>query len=287
MARCVGSFCSRALGSAAAISSSRGCSRHFSAARSSAIARAAALGLVMPTASDIDYGPEFQPLAQLTCGLLMVPHGQTPSNERMLFQSHRDGPENALTEKGVAMADRGALAFAQEYGTLIRAKPENWLFYRSPLQRTATTARCYTEALRKAGVEVTEPVIDPDLIEINQGSWHGLSVDDLAGGSGGGAESDMALRYRDGCFVAKALDGSGESRLELMTRVAIWLRKLEELHGGRRRNIVVFGHGTFQNSVEVLLRAVPGKTPVEVFSRNVTGSSHLRRGEVHLLAPVM
>lgn len=275
--------------SGTASSSSQGC-RRLSAAALSQVDRAGALGLVLPAASDItpvDYGPEYRPPAQLTCGLLMVPHGQTPSNERMLFQSHRDGPENALTQKGVAMAERGAVAFARDYGPLIRAQPESWMFYRSPLSRTETTARSYTRALREAGVDVPDPIVDPDLIEINQGSWHGLSVGGLAGMSGGGAESAMALRYRDGCFVAKALDGSGESRLDVMTRVASWLRRLEELHGGRRRNIVVFGHGTFQNSVEVLLRSIPGKSPVEVFSRNVSGSSHLRRGEVHVLAPTL
>eukprot|EP00971_Amphidinium_carterae_P268108 5319145-Amphidinium_carterae.1 len=35
-------------------------------------------------------------------------------------------------------------------------------------------------------------------------------------------------------------------------------------HGGSNAKVLVFGHGTFQNAVEVLLRAYPRMPPQEV-----------------------
>jgi len=236
--------------------------------------------------NSLAYSPDFQPVVRLSCGLIMVPHGKTPSNVRLLFQNHSDsGPESWLIPEGVAMAKAGAAAFVQEYGPVLCANPNNWVMYCSPLSRTKATAEPYVAALREAGACVPEPTVDPDLIEINQGSWHGQTVQDLKT-AGRLEDAELAEQYRaHGSFLAKPVDGSGECILQVIVRAAAWLQKMERLHGGSDTNILVFGHGTFQNSVETLLQSYPDKTPTHIFSR-VSGGSHLRRGEAHLLAPL-
>ena len=47
------------------------------------------------------------------------------------------------------------------------------------------------------------------------------------------------------------------------------------------RYVVAFGHGTFQNACEVVLRCYD-KPPAAVFTR-APGESHLRRGYAHVL----
>jgi len=241
---------------------------------------AESLGLVL-AGSSVDYAPGYAPPAKLACRLIMVPHGQTPSNVGLLFQSHADGgPDQTLTESGVEMARRGAAAFAEDFGPELRAGPDRWAFYRSPLSRTAQTAAQYEATLAEAGIPVASPGVDARLIEIDAGSWHGFTVDGLAA-AGRAEDAEAAAAYRGGSFLARPLDGSGESLLELIARAAEWLRELQGRHAAGD-TVVVFGHGTFQNAVEVLLRCYPEKSPAQVFSR-VSGGSHLRRGEAHLL----
>ena len=49
--------------------------------------------------------------------------------------------------------------------------------------------------------------------------------------------------------------------------------------------VVIFGHGTFQNAVESLLRTFgDAKQPPEIFAR-AKGASHLRRGFPHNVYP--
>eukprot|EP00930_Biecheleria_cincta_P097081 TRINITY_DN8880_c0_g1_i1.p1 TRINITY_DN8880_c0_g1~~TRINITY_DN8880_c0_g1_i1.p1 ORF type:complete len:290 (-),score=31.34 TRINITY_DN8880_c0_g1_i1:156-1025(-) len=243
------------------------------------------LGFSVPSHGLIEYSKDFKPVANLTCGLLMVPHGQTPSNVKLLFQNHSDGgPDQALTPRGHAMARKGAKAFLAGYGDALRGTSDRWVFYRSPLSRTGETAGHYTSILQEAGIVVPKLIEDPHLIEINAGSWHGLTVEGLAS-SGRVADAVAATAYRGGSFAATAVDGSGESLLDLMARSAKWVKDLQERHGSAGTNVVVFGHGTFQNSVETLLRTYPEKSPAQIFSR-ISGGSHLQRGEVHVLSPI-
>lgn len=246
---------------------------------------AASLGLRLGDSGSLSYAPDYRPPVGLSCGLVMVPHGKTPANEKHLFQSHSDGPHSQLTAEGVAMAEQGALAFAEEYGATFRDHPDGWPLYRSPLTRTAATALPYLSALRSLGLEVPEPTEDTGLLEITHGSWDGRSVDDLEA-AGHPDEAAEGRRYRDGSFAAKALDGSGESKLEVIARAAEWLKALEARHGGQDVNVLAFGHGTFQNSVELLLRCLPELAPEQLFNRNPTGGSHIRRGRAHILAPL-
>ena len=243
------------------------------------IAAAASLGFELSTGGDIKYSDGYTAVS-LSCGLLAVPHGKTLSNQRHLFQDHSDSQLSQLLPEGIQMARRGAAAFVQEYDEQLRLN--SWRIFRSPLNRTAATAEQYVLALREVGVEVQVDV-DPNLIEINHGSWAGLTVSELAD-AGRTRDAELGQQYRDGSFVARATDGSGESKLNVLCRAAEWLKALESELGGKSTNVLVFGHGTFQNCLELLLRCYPQKSADEIFSRDPTGGSHLRRGETHLLA---
>eukprot|EP00933_Yihiella_yeosuensis_P050363 TRINITY_DN48169_c0_g1_i1.p1 TRINITY_DN48169_c0_g1~~TRINITY_DN48169_c0_g1_i1.p1 ORF type:complete len:298 (+),score=51.62 TRINITY_DN48169_c0_g1_i1:59-895(+) len=243
------------------------------------------LGFYFPTPLALEYNADFRPPVQLTCGLIMVPHGKTPANIEHLFQSHSDAQHSQLTPEGREMAVRGAKSFAETYGGMMRDSLDDWVLYRSPLTRTADTAAPYLEALRAVDTHVAEPIVDKAIIEITHGSWDGFTVKDLDS-AGRSADSEAAKQYREGSFTAKALDGSGESKIEVVARASEWLRWLEAKHGGGNTNVLVFGHGTFQNSVEILLRCYPDLTIDRIFSRNVTGGSHLKRGEAHILSPI-
>lgn len=189
-----------------------------------------------------------------------------------------------LLPEGITGAERGAAAFAHDFGPLIRAQLNNWVLYCSPLTRTKDTALPYVSALREAGILVPEPTVDDALIEINHGTWSTKSVQALR--DEGRDDAERAAEYRDGSFVAKTQDGSGEAILDVVVRAADWLRELEARHGSSRTNVLVFGHGTFQNAVELLMRVHPDKSPTQLFSR-VSGGSHLRRGEAHLIADLV
>mmetsp|Transcript_45673 Transcript_45673/g.106019 ORF Transcript_45673/g.106019 Transcript_45673/m.106019 type:complete len:329 (-) Transcript_45673:6-992(-) len=245
--------------------------------------RAKKLGFELLPDGQLRYMKDFKPLVNLTCVLVMVPHGQTPSNVELLFQNHSDGGyEQLLTPEGRHMVHAGAAEFIDKYGTVLHETAADWVLYRSPLNRTAQTAEIYMEAFDAAGIEVPQPVVDRGLIEIDAGSWHGYTVEGL-GQAGREVDAEAAMRYRSGSFEAKASDGSGESLIDLMARAAKWLGELERRHGGSNAKVLVFGHGTFQNAVEVLLRAYPRMPPQEVFARG-PGRGHLRRGAVHLIA---
>lgn len=246
---------------------------------------AAALGFDVEEGDTLAYKADYTPPTALSCGLIMVPHGKTQSNNEHLFQDHSDSALSQLLPEGVEMARRGAAEFVQQYAESMKGNLDTWVLYRTPLSRTTTTADCYVAALREAGVEVPDPIVDPLLLEINQGSWAGLSVDGLAAA---GREQDavLARAYRDASFFAKATDGSGESKLDVLRRSADWLRVLEARHGSAKCNVLVFGHGTFQNCVELLLKCYPDKSAADIFNRNPSGGSHLRRGEVHILTPL-
>jgi len=183
------------------------------------------------------------------------------------------------------MAQRGAQRAVAIYADAMRKNISQWVTYRSPLNRTAATASPYVSLFREAGVEFPEPVVDPAVIELTHGSWAGVSLKGLQE-SGRSEEADVAAAYRASSFLAKPIDGSGESKLDVLARAAEWLKQLERRHGRQQRNVIVFGHGTFQNCVELLLRRYPEKSVSELFDRNPTGSSHLRRGEVHVLSPI-
>lgn len=207
---------------------------------------------------------------RLKCrALLMVPHGRTPSNEKLLFQSHAESANSRLLPESLDEARAGADAFLDAFGGGLGS----CRFSRSPLGRCAETARCYEEVFARRGLDAPAVAVDRALIEIDNGRWHGKTVDELAGAERAAAE---AHRY-GGDFGARPSDG--ESTLDVLERAAEWLAAVDERDDAI---VVAFGHGMFQNAAEVVLRTYGDRPPADVFTR-VPGASHLRRGRHHVL----
>ena len=238
-----------------------------------AAARVRALGLEETSPGILGYAADYAPPRLALEKLIMVPHGRTPSNERMLFQSHAEGPNATLLPSSLDEAARGAEAFLAEHGARYAASPAEFRFSRSPLRRCVETAAVYLDAFEKRGLARPEVAVDEGLLEIDHASWHGLTVAEISAGP----ERDAAAKYRAGDFFAKPRDG--ESNVDVIERARAWL---DGALPKERVVYVAFGHGTFQNAAEVSLRVFRRKTPAEVFSRQ-PGRSHLRRGWPHVL----
>ena len=222
-------------------------------------ARVAALGLVELRPGVVAYARHYAPPVVPLRSLIMVPHGRTPSNVRLLFQSHAEGPNATLLPESLDDA----------------AAPETFAFARSPLRRCAQTAEAYAARFAARGFPPLDVAVDGRLLEIDHASWHGLTVDEVPAGP----ERAAAERYRAGDFYAKPSDG--ESNVDVLERARAWL---EDPPAARDQHLVVFGHGTFQNAAEVVLRCLGDREPADVFSR-APGRSHLRRGFPHALYP--
>ena len=78
---------------------------------SSMAARVAALGLVELRPGVVAYAQHYAPPVVPLRSLVMVPHGRTPSNVRLLFQSHAEGPNATLLPESLDDAAAGADAF--------------------------------------------------------------------------------------------------------------------------------------------------------------------------------
>ena len=209
--------------------------------------------------------------------LVMIPHGRTPSNQKLLFQSHAEGPDSILIPESLKDCELGALDFCANWGARLRSRPSDFVFLRSPLVRTAQTAEVYWRVLKENGFPTTDVEVDEGLLEIDHASWHGCTPAEL------GNDKAAALAYRSGCFFASPEDG--ESNVDLLERCQEWLSQLNDR--ARGKTVVCFGHGTFQNGIETLLQSLSGAQggplpPAAVFTRR-PGESHLRRGFAHLV----
>ena len=71
---------------------------------SSMAARVAALGLVELRPGVVAYAQHYAPPVVPLRSLIMVPHGRTPSNARLLFQSHAEGPNATLLPESLVAA---------------------------------------------------------------------------------------------------------------------------------------------------------------------------------------
>jgi alpha-ribazole phosphatase len=91
----------------------------------------------------------------------LIRHGQTTWNAERRYQGRRDAP---LTELGRTQMRRLAAALASEP---VRA------VYTSPL------GRCRWGAERIAAQHGLEPIVEPDLVELDHGILEGLRVDEM------------------------------------------------------------------------------------------------------------
>jgi broad specificity phosphatase PhoE len=137
-------------------------------------------------------------------------HGETEWNQQRRFQGRLD---SALTETGIEQARRAG-------GTLQRviADATDFLIVTSPLGRARETARLICETLN---VDFARVEVDPRLVEIDLGSWVGLTREevekrwhDLVHGAG---RYDWYFRSPD-----------GERFEDLADRLAAWLTSARE-----------------------------------------------------------
>ena len=223
----------------------------------------------------LDYSSSFTPSLLNLEALIFIPHGKTPSNEKLLFQSHKESQNSKLLESSLKDTEEGARVLISQYHTRLKSNPSDFIFLRSPLQRTGETAEVYLNQLCKVMNDTPEVEVDPALLEIDHASWHGKTVSELCGD-----DKELAMSYRSGSFVAAPHDG--ESNLDLLFRCSTWLKSIENKYSDKV--VCVFGHGTFQNGVETLLCSYGATPPSTVFTR-VPGQSHLKRGFPHAVFP--
>jgi broad specificity phosphatase PhoE len=229
-------------------------------------ARLSRLGLRLGPLGAPTLVASFAPPRPRVGALVLIPHGRTPSNQRLIFQDHSEGPDATLLPESLVEAGKGAEVFLDAFGDRL----ERCSFRRSPLHRCAQTWEAYTAVFADRGLEVPEIAVDEALVEIDHASWHGKTVDDLEG-----ADRAAAAAHRAGDVLAGPADG--ESQLDVLERAAAWVHGLDE-----PGIVVAFGHGTMQNAIEVVLRTYGDRPPAEVFTR-VPGKSHLRRGFPHVV----
>jgi len=230
-------------------------------------ARLARLGLRLGPLGAPTLVASFAPPRPRVGALVLIPHGRTPSNQRLIFQNHSEGPDATLLPESLVEAGKGAEVFLDAFGDRL----ERCSFRRSPLHRCAQTWEAYTAVLADRGLEVPEIAVDEALVEIDHASWHGKTVEELEG-----ADRAAAAAHRAGDVLAGPADG--ESQLDVLERARAWVESLD----APDRVVVVFGHGTMQNAIEVVLRTYGSRPPAEVFTR-VPGKSHLRRGFPHVV----
>ena len=229
-------------------------------------ARLSRLGLRLGPLGAPTLVASFAPPRPKVQALVLIPHGRTPSNQRLIFQNHSEGPDATLLPESLVEAGKGAEVFLDAFGDRL----ERCSFRRSPLHRCAQTWGVYETAFASRGLKLVVEV-DDALVEIDHASWHGKTVEDLEG-----ADRAAAAAHRAGDVLAGPADG--ESQLDVLERAAAWVEGLDE----PGRVVVAFGHGTMQNAIEVVLRTYGSRPPSEVFTR-VPGKSHLKRGFPHVV----
>jgi probable phosphoglycerate mutase len=183
--------------------------------------------------------------------IVLVRHGETDWNRDNRFQGHADPP---LNETGRAQAR----ALAAE----VREEPIAAL-YTSPLVRAAETAAILAEPLG------LEPLIDPSLMEVDVGSWSGLT------------RTDVERRFPDG-FSRWLAHGhgwdDGETYAELGERVVAGLlaigarhadeRVLAVTHGGPIRSALAAAEGMSLSAARHPIRAVRNCAVVRLAARD-------------------
>lgn len=224
----------------------------------------------------IDYSSAYSPISLDLEALIFIPHGRTPSNEKLIFQSHEESSNSKLLPTSLAETAEGAEVFLAQYSDRLTHQPTDFIFLRSPLERTAETAEIYLEVMRGRIPTAPNIQIDSGLLEIDHTSWHGQTVSDIQDNE----ERALAMSYRAGSFLAAPSDG--ESNLDLLLRCNTWLQSIQKKYP--QKVVCVFGHGTFQNGIETLLCSYGATPPATIFTREA-GQSHLKRGYPHAVFP--
>jgi broad specificity phosphatase PhoE len=152
--------------------------------------------------------------------LYLARHGETLWNRERRFQGQMDSP---LTARGLEQAQR--------VGRLLRsltAGEKDWTIVTSPLGRAHRTAAIIAQAIEHDAARIET---DPRLMELNLGSWEGLTFAEIETRSPqlfeDAGTSDIFFRCPD-----------GESYADFSVRIAGWIAA-----NGARDKLIVVAHG--------------------------------------------
>lgn len=180
-------------------------------------------------------------------------HGETPANARNIFQGSTDDPIlNHLSPKGLDDAERGAQNLYALVAPLLK-RGRKVVVLTSGLTRTKQSAQPFLDLIQAkiAAGELPADIrlevrADPDLNEINFGSLSNVDPADYTA-----EQAAFEQAYRRGKNAALIAPG-GESYLDLIERGRAWLEGMNRRYAGTDTAVVVFGHGTFLSTLQIL-----------------------------------
>lgn len=179
--------------------------------------------------------------------LIVLRHGETDHNRQGRFQGHADIPIN---EQGRVQAEAARQRLAGLHFDAV---------YTSPLVRASATAR------------IVRPdaslVVDPRLMEINVGSWAGLTWAEVQA-----QMPDYEEKYADGVDFRRSPEG--ETLADVVARGHPALLEIAERHDGG--TVLIVSHGLFLNRVLHSLLGVEGRV-----LGSITNAHHSELGHAH------
>jgi broad specificity phosphatase PhoE len=191
------------------------------------------------------------PIDMSSTRLLLVRHGETDDNRKLVFQGQSG---SGLNERGRAQAARLA-------ARLVDSRVKLDALYCSDLERARETAEILGSSL------ALRPVVDAELREVNLGAWQGLSRAEVEA-----RFPEEWAAWRRGVDVPR---GGGETYTALGERMAGALGRLAARHAGGVVGVVSHG-AAIKTFVAGALRLELGGMSVLQVLRN-TGLSVLER----------
>ncbi|GAA4906746.1 alpha-ribazole phosphatase [Tessaracoccus lubricantis] len=179
--------------------------------------------------------------------LVLLRHGETDHNAQGRFQGHADVP---LNEKGRRQAEAARERLATYHFDAVHT---------SPLSRAVETARIARPE--------AELVMDERLMEINVGSWAGLTWAEVHA-----LMPDYEAKYADGVDFRRSPEG--ETLAEVVERGRPAVLEIAERHDGG--SVLVVSHGLFLNRVLHSLLGVEGRV-----LGSLTNAHHSELGYSH------
>jgi len=140
--------------------------------------------------------------------LFLLRHGETVFNVAGRYQGQND---SELTKKGEQQVRQNGGVLSELIGDVSRVH-----FISSPLGRTLATSEIICKTL---GIQFDTIHTDPRLMEMNYGSWQGLSEVEID------QEYPGLWEKRDADPAAFVIPGGGESYDDLFARVDGWLKE--------------------------------------------------------------
>lgn len=162
--------------------------------------------------------------------LVVLRHGETDHNAQGRFQGHADIPINEL---GRRQAEAARMRLGARHFDAV---------YSSPLVRAVETAR-----IVRPGAEI---LVDERLMEINVGSWAGLTWAEIQA-----QMPDYEQKYADGVDFRRSPEG--ETLAEVVERGRPALLEIAERH--EDETVLIVSHGLFLNRVIHSLLGIEGR----------------------------